>query len=258
MQIFAHRGADHWLFGENTIGAFERARYYGCGAELDVRLTADSQPVVNHDRHVLFGGNKIAIGDHRLNRLVKSKIVADTFSGNYVVPGVPTLKLVLRLFAGIMPLNIELKDEGSAEALLSLMEELGFLPSVVLPKNFIASSFLFKELVAIDDEADSGCGLETALLVDRLRIPFVSKIILARKMAKRHVKGVHLNREIASRETIRFFKDNGFAVRVYTVNDVDEAKKLCVWGVDGIFTDAAGEIMQKLKYFCPSEIGLDA
>lgn len=248
MQIFAHRGADHWLFGENTVAAFERARHYGCGVELDVRLTADSQPVVNHDRHVLFGGNKIAIGDHRLNRLVKSKIVADTFSGNYIIPGVPTLKLVLQLFAGTMPLNVELKDKGSAEALLSLMEELGFLPSKVLPKNFIASSFLFKELAAIDDEADSGCGLETALLVDRLRIPLVSKIILAKKMAKRHVKGIHLNREIASRETIRFFKDKGFAVRVYTVNDVEEAKTLRDWGVDGIFTDNAGEMIRNRKW----------
>lgn len=47
--VQGHRGAGG-LFPENTLDAFHAARENGCaGIELDVRLSADGQPVVWHD-----------------------------------------------------------------------------------------------------------------------------------------------------------------------------------------------------------------
>jgi glycerophosphoryl diester phosphodiesterase len=50
--IFAHRGCTT-AARENTLDAFRAARRAGAdGVELDVRLTADGQLAVHHDRHV--------------------------------------------------------------------------------------------------------------------------------------------------------------------------------------------------------------
>ena len=52
--LLGHRGARRYA-PENTLAAFELALEHGCdGFELDVRLTADSQPLICHDPK-LFG-----------------------------------------------------------------------------------------------------------------------------------------------------------------------------------------------------------
>ncbi len=62
MAVLAHRGSPDpaTAVGENTIGAFQRARHLGAdGVELDVRLTADGAMAVCHDA-VLTGIGPIA------------------------------------------------------------------------------------------------------------------------------------------------------------------------------------------------------
>ncbi|TCL74027.1 glycerophosphodiester phosphodiesterase [Rhizobium sp. BK251] len=119
----AHRGyhdmnKEVW---ENTLSAFSRAIEAGFAIECDLQYASDGVPVVFHD------------GD--LERLCKIKgDVRERTSGELgllAVGGtkdrIPTLKQLLQLCDGKVPLVLELKgkqgdDEGFAEAVLEVLE----------------------------------------------------------------------------------------------------------------------------------------
>lgn len=119
----AHRGYHDMnkLVWENTLSAFSRAVEAGFGIECDLQLAADSVPVVFHD--------------HRLERLcgIKGDVRERTSAelGMLAVGGtsdrIPTLKQMLKLVAGKVPLVIEIKgrpgeDDGFVEAILDDLE----------------------------------------------------------------------------------------------------------------------------------------
>ena len=59
--VIAHRGA-HAEHPENTVAAFQAALDLGAdGVELDVRMTADGEVAVVHDRAVDVGGGRTAV-----------------------------------------------------------------------------------------------------------------------------------------------------------------------------------------------------
>lgn len=121
----AHRGYHdmNQQIWENTLSAFERAAEAGFAIECDVQLAADSVPVIFHD--------------HDLERLcgIKGDVRERTSAelGMLAVGGtkdkIPTLKQMLNLVAGRVPLVIEIKgrvgegeDDGFAEAVLEVLE----------------------------------------------------------------------------------------------------------------------------------------
>jgi Glycerophosphoryl diester phosphodiesterase len=120
----AHRGYHdtNKLVWENTLSAFARAAEAGFAIECDVQLAADSVPVVFHDDDLQrLCGIK---GD------LREKTSAEL--GMLAVGGtkdkVPTLKQMLQLVDGRVPLVIEVKgrtagdDDGFAEAVLEALE----------------------------------------------------------------------------------------------------------------------------------------
>ncbi|MFB9951997.1 glycerophosphodiester phosphodiesterase [Rhizobium puerariae] len=120
----AHRGYHDMnrQVWENTLSAFSRAVEAGFAIECDVQLAADSVPVIFHD--------------HNLERLcgIKGDIRERTSAelGLLSVGGtkdkVPTLKQMLDLVNGRVPLVIEIKgreegeDDGFAETVLDVLE----------------------------------------------------------------------------------------------------------------------------------------
>lgn len=119
----AHRGYHDMnkLVWENTLSAFSRAVDAGFGIECDLQLATDSVPVVFHD--------------HTLERLcgIKGDVRERTSAelGMLAVGGtsdrIPTLKQMLKLVAGKVPLVIEIKgrpgeDDGFVEAILDDLE----------------------------------------------------------------------------------------------------------------------------------------
>ncbi|AWI56932.1 glycerophosphodiester phosphodiesterase [Sinorhizobium fredii] len=145
-QPIAHRGyhdmnREVW---ENTLSAFSRAADAGFAIECDLQFTADSVPVVFHD--------------HDLQRLcgirgdVREKTAGEL--GLLSIGGtkdkVPTLKQMLRLVDGRVPLVIELKgrkddDEGFAAAVLDTLED---YQGPVALMSF--DHWLLKDLKALD------------------------------------------------------------------------------------------------------------
>lgn len=102
LRLVAHRGA-HGPGGEleNTLAAFQRCVALGVwGIELDVRLTADGEPVIHHDPDCgrLFGRPDIVIAQTRFDSL-RSQL-----------PQLPHLEEVIHQCASRLHLMLEIKE----------------------------------------------------------------------------------------------------------------------------------------------------
>lgn len=122
-QPVAHRGYHDMnnAVWENTLSAFSRAVEAGFAIECDLQPATDSVPVVFHDDDMQrLTGIK---GDVR----ERSSAELGLLSIGGTRDKVPSLKQLLQLVKGKVPLVIELKgrkgdDEGFAEAVLEVLE----------------------------------------------------------------------------------------------------------------------------------------
>lgn len=103
---YAHRGLHTKTIPENSLRAFEGAVERGLGIELDIQLSADNEVVVFHD----FTLNRVAGLDKKVKELTAEELAKLSLCGQG--DGVPTLKQVLELVDGKVPLIIELKIPG--------------------------------------------------------------------------------------------------------------------------------------------------
>ena len=103
---FAHRGLHGDERAENSMSAFRAAVEAGYGIELDVRLSADGELVVFHDPNL----KRVCGIDAPVRDLTAEELSAMSLSGTS--DGVPTLREVLELVDGAVPLLIEIKMEG--------------------------------------------------------------------------------------------------------------------------------------------------
>ncbi|MCJ8518310.1 glycerophosphoryl diester phosphodiesterase [Pseudorhizobium tarimense] len=119
----AHRGYHdtNETVWENTFSAFSRAIDAGFAIECDLQLASDSVPVVFHD-HTLerLCGIK---GDVRERTSAELRMLAVGGTSDRI----PTLKQMLKLVDGKVPLVIEVKgrpgeDDGFVEAILEDLE----------------------------------------------------------------------------------------------------------------------------------------
>jgi glycerophosphoryl diester phosphodiesterase len=102
----AHRGLHDARDGrpENSLAAFERACALGFAAELDVRLTRDREVVVFHDRELRrLTGAAGRVEERRAEDVRALRLLGTN-------ERVPTLREVLELVDGRVPLLVELKS----------------------------------------------------------------------------------------------------------------------------------------------------
>ncbi|MGV1869421.1 glycerophosphodiester phosphodiesterase family protein [Agrobacterium rosae] len=121
----AHRGYhdQNKLVWENTLTAFSRAIEAGFAIECDLQLASDSIPVVFHDDEMTrLTGIKGDVRERTSGEL-------GLLSVGQTKDRVPTLKQLLKLCAGKVPLVLELKgreaagiDDGFAKAVLEVLE----------------------------------------------------------------------------------------------------------------------------------------
>ena len=102
--MLAHRGLHGGSIAENSIPAFAAAADRGIGIELDVRLSSDGEVVIFHDDTLeRMTGMSGGVSNYTAKELAKLSL-ADT---GY---GIPTLREVLALVNGRVPLLVELKE----------------------------------------------------------------------------------------------------------------------------------------------------
>lgn len=105
---FAHRGLHEAARGivENTLSAFAAAADAGYGIELDLRLSACGTPMVFHDRDL----SRLAGRSGLFSELDREAL--QSLELRHSSDRVPTLRQVLDLIAGRVPLLLEVKSDN--------------------------------------------------------------------------------------------------------------------------------------------------
>lgn len=228
MKIYAHRGASG-THPENTLAAFEEASRLAIhGVELDLHLSKDDQLVVIHDETIDRTSNGVGyVKDLTLSEL-RAYDFGSWFNEDYAGESIPTLEEVLKIFQHTTHhVNIELKSdvfpyEGMGEKVLYLVEKMGMADRVVI------SSF---DHEAIRNFKRSAPHIEVAILTMEVLVDAYdyARVIPA--------DALHIFLPTAMRKMTKDALLKGAIIRVFTVNDEDNAIALEKIGVHAIFTD---------------------
>lgn len=104
---YAHRGLHGAGVPENSRAAFERALAQGLGIELDVQRSGDGQAIVFHDGEL----DRLTGETGPVARHSAAQLGAIALAGS--AETIPTLRQVLALVAGRVPVLIEIKSGRS-------------------------------------------------------------------------------------------------------------------------------------------------
>jgi glycerophosphoryl diester phosphodiesterase len=111
MIVIGHRGA-RGLAPENTAASIKAGLAAGVDEiEIDIRITEDGIPVLNHDRFIIESSDWRAIATHTLAEIKKFK------------PDITTLAEALDLVAGTSALYIEVKHGEPTLPVVKVIEE---------------------------------------------------------------------------------------------------------------------------------------
>ena len=233
--IIGHRGVRRAGMVENTLPAFAAAAAEGAEAiELDVRLCAGGEVVVAHDptlARITEGADPRAIAD-----LAWSELARVELPGGARVPRLAEVLAFAR--EQHLPVNVEVKHDAPSRP--ALVRAVARLLGGWDPKHPLLLSSFDPAVVA---------GL--ALLVPRVpRVILVHRTrwhgVHAATSVPLGAAAVHLERTLTRPELVAALRARGLLVNVWTVNDPAEARDLAALGVDGLITDAPGEIRAAL------------
>lgn len=237
--IFAHRGARR-VAPENTLPAFAAALAMGVdGIELDVHRTTDDQLVVIHD-FVVDGttdgsGPVAAMSAAEIARLDAGSRFGTAFAGTRI----PHLTEVLDLVGDRCRVNIEIKSmdpyaNDASDLVAALIRERNLYAQVIV------SSFNPVSLIKVrhlDPKIALGIlyGDEMPLF---LRETWAGPPI--------RPEAQHPHHALIDASFMAWAHTLGAAVNTWTVNDLDEARRLTVLGVDVIMTDVPDQMIAGL------------
>ena len=229
-KVIGHRGAMASA-PENTLASIRQAHAEGASwVEFDVKLTADSVPILMHDDRLgrtTDGRGKVAKKSlEDLQKLDAGSWFGAAFAGERV----PTLRAALELCADLnLGINVELKPspgkgEETAKTTLAMIDEIwpGSLPEP-LYSSFDRPSL--SAIKALKPEAQLGF---LCTRVPRNWFDVMTKLGCSTLNVSNHwIRQKHIDAATA----------RDVPVLVYTVNDPARAKKLIDAGVASVFTD---------------------
>jgi glycerophosphoryl diester phosphodiesterase len=252
----AHRGASR-QFPENTLEAFRRALEIvpSCILEIDVRMTADGNIVVFHDP--FLDQNTDGRGPVRANTLAGIKGMdagyGISFDGGLTHPfrgkgfRIAALGEALDAFpAAKMSIDIKDNDLDAASATLAVINERqaagriiigSFHTRVVLfvRKNYPHIITSFSRRDAIRFYLLHKIGMSRFFKKGGAAM-FLPECLLAGGPEYRGEK-LYNGIRIISPRFIRSAHRLGFPVIVWTINRIENMRRLISWGADGIVTD---------------------
>jgi len=245
VEIVAHRGESADA-PENTLASCRLAWERGVKAvEVDVHLTQDDKPIVIHDKGTKrTAGVAKTVKDCTFDEL--RQLDVGRWKGNrWAGERLPTLDEVLALLPDQGRLFIEIKVGPKAVR--------------VIEQSICHSKKPFKQMTIISFDAET-------IAEAKRRLPDVEAYLLAKFEQDRETgKWTPTVDELIERAKalgadgldvgIKGPLDKEFIDRVhaanlklyvYTVNDVEQARQLATWGIDGITCDNAAEQIKHL------------
>lgn len=220
MLKIGHRGAKGYE-PENTLIGFQKAiELHTDGIELDVHLSADGEIMVIHDETI----DRKTNGQGLVNSLSLPELKRFRIKNKHTIP---TLSEVLDLVNRQCFVNIELKSYETADKVVDLIEK------YVAEKNwkytdFLVSSFdwnALQQVSFLNEAIPIGVLTETDL---DLAFAF-AKFIRA--------KSIHPHYHLLTAENTAQFQEKGLQVFPWTVNEIEDLKKIKSFNVNGIITD---------------------
>ena len=214
-EVIGHRGSprDH---RENTLASFRRAFDVGANAvELDVHGTVDGAIVIHHDPVTNSrsgeSGRRLTIAESTLAS-VRDVPIADG--------PIPRLDELIATVPASDTVYIEVKAKGIEEAVVSIIR--------ATVKRCAVHSFdhrVARRVRDIAPEIPVGI-LQTSYPVDPIR-----------PMRDAGARDLWQHWELVDESLIERVHADGGRVIAWTVNDVEIARRLIPWGIDGICSD---------------------
>jgi glycerophosphoryl diester phosphodiesterase len=238
MEILAHRGASADA-PENTLAAFREAMAQGAdGVELDVRLCASGEVVVCHDPTLeRLAGVPWEVRYTSWWKLRRADV--GTRLG-FAPEAIPQLGDVLALLPSRILVNVELKCETADDGEL-VARTLEVIRSAEAEERVLVSSFNPLCLIRV---AALAPWVRRGYLIDPDK-PFLVHGALVPPWVSNF--SVHPHHTEATAARVRRWKDGGYRVAVWTVDDPHEARRLEALGVDYLITNRPAEMRQALR-----------
>ena len=236
-RIIGHRGAAGSA-PENTLAAFRRAAHEGASwIETDAKLTADNAIVMFHDdllERTTSGKGAVARATLAELRMLDA---GSSFSPAFAGEKIPTLKETVGVLADLgLDCHLEIKPSPGREIETggTVIGELARLWPSERPLPLVSSFSRASLKAARERQPEWPMG---ALFDDHPR----DWLEWARAIG---AVSIHCWHKTLTQSWARAIKDQGFLLLVYTVNDIDHARQLFGWGVDSVFTDMPGRLLE--------------
>lgn len=215
-----HRGAKGYE-PENTLVSFEKAIEMGAdGMELDVHLSIDGHLIVIHDETI----DRTTNGKGVVNQLTLQKLKSFRINDKHEIP---TLEEVLDLVSQRCFVNIELKNQDTAEKVVQLIEH------YISNKNWNHDHFLVSSF-------DWNALQQVRFLNENIRIGVLTEtdLDLAISFARfLKAEALHPYFQLLTNEYTAKIQEKGIQVFPWTVNEIDAIQRMKSFNVDGIITD---------------------
>ncbi len=228
-KLFAHRGAGRHA-PENTLIAMKHGYALGYSAvEFDAKLSMDNIGLLLHDDTLERTTNGKGLAKEKLFEALVALDAGSWHSSEFAGETIPSLAGVIDFLLGNnMIANVEIKpckarEQETGERIAKMCMGLwaGSTPPLI-------SSF---SLDALQAARKVSATLPMGYLVKE---PKESDFAILDELS---CVSFHFAHQFATQALVDQIHDSGRKVMLYTVNDVERAKVLFDFGVDGIFTD---------------------
>ena len=231
---YAHRGASEYA-PENTLMSFYLGLYMGAnGIETDVQKTKDNVLVLFHDDTLKrVTGEEGKISDYTFDEL-KSFTVKN---GNLEDKIISLEEFFERFASKDITFAIELKTVGIARETIEIIKKFN------IQSKCIITSFIFENLKEVKE-------IDSSIRVGYLLFYFDEKTL-------NEIKSINLyevcpKADILDKMIVKYWKDKGYSVRAWGVQNQKIMKKMVKIGVDGMtvnFPDKLTKILGKKENF---------
>lgn len=228
VKIIGHRGSSKRA-PENTVSSIlcaaeDKADY----AELDVQETKDGVVVLMHDKNL----KRVAKVDKNLSEAAYEDIekldVGSVYSEKFKGEKIPTLDQVIKAAKGKIKLDIEIKnyknDTDLARKVVQLIEDNDFVD------NCLVCSFDYRTLIKVKK------------LNPKIRTGYITTLNKEDKLDLEYVDYYSIYYPKVNKSIVEKLHKNNKKVHVWTVDNVDDWRRLIQMGVDDIITNCPGAL----------------
>ena len=240
VEVIGHRGASTEA-PENTLAANDLAfQQKADGVEVDVRLTKDNQLVCMHDKSAFrTAGKKNLIKESTLNQL-KSLDVGKWKGEKWSGEAIPSLHEVLSEMPLDKKIFIEVKE--GIETIDPLIED---IQKNKLDPKYISIISFHQEVVKRVKQAMESLTVNFLIAFSSPKEFLDEEVLL--KLLEFNLDGVGAeSHSRLSRNFVELISEKNKKVHVWTVDDINQAKKYKEMGLSSITTNVPGLIKSAL------------